>query len=129
MKRSQTLLAGVALSAVLASGKTKADEFCASLQEVAADWNASLPVMVDEVTKLTMVSANCETKTFSHLKMIVFEGKFAEGWQVRKQASHTQLHCNKDGMARNFGWTERDQFNDSQGLLLGSFVISPSDCE
>ena len=102
MKRSQTLLSGVALSAVLASGNTKADEFCASLQELAAGWNTSLPVMVYEVTQLTMVSANCETKTFSYLKMIVFEGEFAEGWQVRNQASHTQFHCNKDGMARNF---------------------------
>jgi hypothetical protein len=51
-----------------------------------------------------MVSANCETKTFSYLKMIVFEGEFAEGWQVRNQASHTQFHCNKDGMATKTAW-------------------------
>jgi hypothetical protein len=119
----------VAPSAVLSSGNAMADEFCASFQELAADWNASLQVMVDEVTQLMMVSANCETKTFSYLKMIVFEGQLAEGWQARKQASHTQLHCNKYGMARNFGWTARDQFNDSQGLWLGPFVTSPSDCE
>ena len=105
------------------------EELCKEFTQFEQDINKKLPMKVDEVTTVIQIKINCETKTQVFTKQLsIAKEDLAKGWELRKQRQHSQLHCNKNGMASNFKWTVIDNIFDQDFNLIGILKTKPLDC-
>ena len=103
--------------------------FCSAALEYEDEINKTLPRKIDEFTEVIQISVNCDNKVLKYTKRILAdESQLSEGWDTRKQRQHTQLHCNKDGMARLEGWTAMDVNFDKDYNYLITLETNPEDC-
>ena len=103
--------------------------FCNAALEYEDEINKTLPRKIDEFTEVIQISVNCDNKVLKYTKRILAdESQLSEGWDNRKQRQHTQLHCNKDGMARLEGWTAMDVIFDKDYNYLITLETNPEDC-
>jgi hypothetical protein len=103
--------------------------FCNAALEYEDEINKTLPRKIDEFTEVIQISVNCDNKVLKYTKRILAdESQLSEGWDTRKQRQHTQLHCNKDGMARLEGWTAMDVNFDKDYNYLITLETNPEDC-
>ena len=104
--------------------------FCKTALDFEKETNKTLPRKIDEITSLVQLSVNCETKTIKYTKQIrVDPTTLAQGWQDRKQRQHTELHCNRVGVASTQGWTAMDVIFDNDWKYIVTVKTSPQDCE
>ena len=103
---------------------------CEELKQSAAETNAKTPINVDAETELLHVSINCVGKMVSYKKRLfnVDSNVMLHGWQDRKQLSHTQLHCNRNGFA-TAGISVMDTLHNQDGSFAAKFVTRPTDCQ
>ena len=106
------------------------DELCNEFRHLEKQWNSKLPEIIDEHTELVQIIVNCETRVVSYRKRIlVTKDVLPSGIHDRKQRQHTQLHCNKNGLASKSGWTAMDVIVDINFSYLFTLKTTPNDCK
>jgi hypothetical protein len=106
-----------------------ADQTCDEMQEMEAKINADTPRAIDEATELVQLTVNCETHVVSYKKRLLVSGNLlAEGARERKQRQHTQLHCNRDGIASQMHWTAMDVLYDVDYKYMFTLTTTPASC-
>lgn len=124
------LFLGVVFLLVFISSNAHAESVCDTFKRFEAETNKDTPRKVDFATELIQVRVNCELKIINYVKrLLVDSDKFKSGWRERKQRQHHQLHCNKDGLASNMGWTARDTLYNSNYTLAQELETTPHDCK
>lgn len=114
---------------LMVSSLANADEACVKAKQLELQWNADMPKKIDEFTEIIQIIVNCDTKVFSYKKRVLAEGsKFPSAMHERKQRQHTQLHCNKDGLASVSGWTAMDVIYDVNYEYMFTLTTSPEHC-
>ena len=104
------------------------DEKCNKYLLVEKEISMSLPLDVGEFSRVTEFRVNCETETVIYVKQLALtEEMMTKGFRQRKQRQHTNLHCNKEGIARN-GWSVIDNVYDANLKLLVKLITQPNDC-
>lgn len=102
---------------------------CRELEAFAAKTNKTLPAMADPITENIQFVVNCATRVVMYVKrLLVDPGTFKPGWEIRQLRKHHQLHCNKDGLASQFGWTVRTQMHRANSEYLITMETTPKDC-
>lgn len=102
---------------------------CAELLEYEARTNAQLPRRLDRATEVIQLRVNCENLVVTYVKrLLVDPAVMAPSWRDRKQRQHTQLHCNRQGLASQSGWTAMDILYGPDYAPLAEFTTRPSDC-
>lgn len=120
----------ILLTTLIWASPGTADEFCDELKKFEAQVNADSPRPVDEFTELIQTKVNCETMAVSYTKRILVPAnQLPEGAQARKQRQHTQLHCNKEGLASVWKWTAMDVMHDVDFVYIFTLTTKPEDCE
>jgi hypothetical protein len=106
-----------------------ADDLCNELLQIEKTINAETPKQIDSATELIQIRVNCENETISYIKRIIADHElFKDGWKIRKQRQHSQLHCNKDGISSISGWTAIDIIYDKNFDYLTEFITNPNNC-
>lgn len=119
----------LALALALVGNNAQADTLCEAALRFEADTAPRLPQMVDEVTELFQVSVNCETETITYKRRVLVDPDgLANGWHDRKQRQHTQLHCNRTGLASVSGWRAMDIIYGPSHEYLVTLVTTPAEC-
>jgi len=117
------------VACILVPFDTFADDGCQELRALEAQWNANSPRKIDEYTELTQITVNCATKVVSYKKRILVPSEaLPQGAGARKQRQHTQLHCNKNGLASTKEWTAQDVIFDVNYRYVFTLTTRPSDC-
>lgn len=110
------------------SFQEKSFAMCKELLKLEKKMAKSLPKKISNVTTVVEMSVNCDTKVVKYVKhMTTPKSIFPKGMVERKQRQHTNLHCNKVGLATN-GWTALDQVFDVNLDLVMELITRPSDC-
>lgn len=123
-----------ALLLLMSAHQVAGDEIPASLWEElkqsAVEMNANAPTKIDTETEFLLLTVNCVGNMVSYTKRLInfHSNVMLDGWQDRKQLSHTQLHCNRDGLA-TAGIAVMDTLHNPDGSFAAKFVTSPDDCE
>ena len=111
------------------AGASDAD-FCAFITKLESDFAKKMPMKVDERTTAIAMTVNCQTKVQVWKKQIsVTAEDLASGWEERKQRQHSQLHCNRQGLASTIGWTVIDNWYDKDFSLIATLKTTPSSCK
>ena len=122
------LLGSVGVSPNANSQESKSD-FCKAFLTHEKEMSGSLPKKIGPITQVTALAVNCDTKTIKYTKQIMVDVKqFKSGWKKRKQRQHTQLHCNKDGLASMAQWNAMDVLYDKDFNYVGTLLTGPKDC-
>lgn len=110
--------------------KSYADaNICVELQEFEQTFSKKLPTKIDSATELISVRVNCEAKSVTYVKRIlVDQSGLNSGWEKRKQRQHTQLHCNKHGLASLSNWSAIDNIHNVDYQYILTLFTRPSDC-
>jgi hypothetical protein len=103
---------------------------CEELQQSAAEMNANAPTNIDNETEFLLLTVNCVGNMVSFTKRLInfHSSVMLPGWQDRKQLSHTQLHCNRNGLA-TAGISVMDTIHNPDGSFAAKFVTRPADCQ
>ena len=89
-----------------------------------------LPQKVDEFTTLVEFSVNCDTETVKYVKHLSVDASaLPTGAAERKQRQHTNLHCNRQGLASQEGWTVLDYVYDVNAQLVVALRTTPAMCQ
>jgi len=111
------------------AGPSDAD-ICAFIEKLESDFAKKMPMKVDEITTAIAMTVNCQTKVQVWKKQIsVTAEDLASGWEERKQRQHSQLHCNRQGLASASGWTVIDNVYDKDFSLIATLKTTPSSCK
>jgi hypothetical protein len=103
---------------------------CATYLDFEKEMNAKAPTKIDETTELVQIRVNCDGKVITYTKRILVDAsRFSDGWEVRKQRQHTQLHCNEAGLASQSGWIAMDIIYDKDFTYLLTFITRPENCD
>jgi len=105
-------------------------EVCDVATKLESDFARKMPMKVDETTIAMGMTVNCQTKVQVWKKQISGTAEdLASGWKERKQRQHSQLHCNRQGLASVSGWTVIDNLYDKDFSLIATFKTTPSSCK
>ena len=117
--------------AIFISSKSYAQRnICNEFIKFEKQMSSTLPKKIDEVTEISEFSINCETKVSKYTKRILVDvNLFKAGWKKRKQRQHTNLNCNKRGLASTLRWTAMDVFLDKGFNYLVTLITTPNDCQ
>ena len=117
--------------AIFISSKSYAQRnICNEFTNFEKQVSSNLPKKVDEITEIVELSVNCETKVSKYTKRILVDvNLFKAGWKKRKQRQHTNLNCNKRGLASTLKWTAMDVFLDKDFNYLVTLITTPNDCQ
>ena len=130
----RTLIAIAASLFLISAHQVVADEIpaslCEELKQSAAEMNANGPTNIDNETEFLLLTVNCVGNMVSYTKRLInfHSNVMLPGWQDRKQLSHTQLHCNRNGLA-TAGISVMDTIHNPDGSFAAKFVTNPDDCE
>jgi hypothetical protein len=116
-------------SAGVSLGAEAKSESCQGLLEFEKEVNKSLPRKIDQATRLIQVKVNCATKTVVYVKQVTVDVElWNAGWEERQQKGHTNLHCNKEGLASTGNWNAIDTVLDKDYQYLITLTTLPEDC-
>lgn len=131
MKQLTTLISAL-LFLVIGVSQALADineQECSEWKKIEKQITEDLPKKIDEATELTNFMINCDTKVIKYSKRLLFDTKLLKGdWKNRKQRQHSNLHCNKQGIASTIKWTVLDDLYDKDFEYLTTFITRPNDC-
>ena len=106
-----------------------AESVCEQALRLEAHVNPTLPKMVDEMTELFQFSVNCERELVTYKRRLIADpNELSDGWLERMQRQHTQLHCNKVGLASTSKWSAQDILYGPDLEYLGTVSTRPDDC-
>lgn len=106
------------------------EDICNEFIKLEKKLSANLPKQVDEITELVEFKVNCSTKTVQYSKRILVNiNLFKDDWKNRKQRQHTNMHCNKQGLASSLKWNATDVLFDKDYNYLVTFITQPNDCK
>lgn len=132
LKTSATLriFAAIASSFLIASTLAQIpSEQCEDFEGFAANTNAKAPIDIDSETELIQIKVNCVGGLIAYTKRLVnfHSDVMLEGWKERKQVQHTQLHCNREGLATR-GISTVDVLHNPDYSFAAKFMTRPEDC-
>lgn len=106
------------------------DKICDEFIKIEKKLSSELPRKVDDITELIEIKVNCDTKVVQYSKRILVDTTlFKDGWKKRKQRQHTNMHCNKQGLASSLNWNAMEVLFDEKYKYLVTFRTGPNDCK
>lgn len=124
-------LAAVALAfttAAISHAAPIPESQCVEFQNYAQVLSAKLPQQIDSGTELFRFEVNCAHGIVTYAKRLLVDVQLQEGWEQRKQYQHTNLHCNRQGLASQQGLVVVDAIYDINYRWLGELKTTPANC-